>query len=604
MPHLPKESQDTRLEWTLDEAKNGNFNNYAALQEGRPEGRENDAFAYPGPFTRNIDGTTNARLSPKITRGFMRSIIMGKDIADKLNPGGKNPGNLRLNFQFNPEYIERRVSQSPGAVNPLLQNPANLTQAVPGTAQFNFTMLFNREAEVAQRRKNLNTTEIIGNVSDTMVLDITENAINNALKDPGQVGVMHDLAIFDSIIGQGITSELVDIISTYTRQQVVAQTNNADDDDENVPVFEDVSFRASVTKNFGNSAFLNPMPVRIVFSDLFMVEGLVVGSAVAFQKFSQDMIPTVCQVNVEIYALYVGFAKKTAFLTDNLTSWATDVVTDKAAQAAEVKRVSKELKNSLLQLNLGVNVSDGDKLTVPTPDTIAMKVFTPISTGKFIESASYYSGNGITGATSWITLPQYFNAFAASGTGLGIMRNTANTEFVGGQVIGGFIGNTLPISLYLETTDKEFNNVSSTFTANIIDNATGQTKNTVSSKNDGKWIAVRHGEMGFVTENTKKVPTTYTFKNTFYIDPGDVTSVKQTINSNSKCQLKVGITFNKTLSNGTLATHSIEQIFNYNGTDPFFYELDLGNSGSNALLVDKHKVNLKRSGGGGGGRAS
>ena len=393
MPHLPKESQDTRLEWTLDEAKNSDFNNYATLNEGRLDSRENDAFAYPGPFTRNIDGTTNARLSPKITRGFMRSIIMGKDIADKLNPGGKNPGNLRLNFQFNPEYIERRVSQSPGAVNPLLQNPANLTQAVPGTAQFNFTMLFNREAEVAQRRKNLNTTgsNITGPASENSkaTFDINENAINDSLKDPGQVGVMHDLAIFDSIIGQGITSELVDIISTYTRQQVVAQTNNADDDDENVPVFEDVSFRASVTKNFGNSAFLNPMPVRIVFSDLFMVEGLVVGSAVAFQKFSQDMIPTVCQVNVEIYALYVGFAKKTAFLTDNLTSWATDVVTDKAAQAAEVKRVSKELKNSLLQLNLGVNVSDGDKLTVPTPDTIAMKVFTPISTGKFIESASY-----------------------------------------------------------------------------------------------------------------------------------------------------------------------------------------------------------------------
>lgn len=91
------------------------------------------------------------------------------------------------------------------------------------------------------------------------------------------------------------------------------------------------------------------------------------------------------------------------------------------------------------------------------------------------------------------------------------------------------------------------------------------------------------------------------FKNTFYIDPVDVTSVKQTINNNSKCQLKIEIKFSKTLSNGTLVTHSIEQIFNYNGTDPFFYENDLGNTGSNALLVAKHKVNLKRSGGGGGG---
>ena len=81
----------------------------------------------------------------------------------------------------------------------------------------------------------------------------------------------------------------------------------------------------------------------IVFSDLFMVEGLVVGSAVAFQKFSQDMIPTICQVNCKIYALYVGFAKKKAFLTDNLTSWATDTVKADEAAAAEVTKETNRL---------------------------------------------------------------------------------------------------------------------------------------------------------------------------------------------------------------------------------------------------------------------
>jgi hypothetical protein len=592
-----------KLEWTLAEAENGNFSNYSKLGETRNLSRENDAFAYPGPFTRNIAGTTNPRLSPKITRGFMRSIIMDQNIAGAFKT--KSPGNLRLNFQFNPEYIERNVQQSPGAVNPLLQNPANLTQAVPGTAQFDFTMMFNREAEVAQRRRDL---VLSGNVtsqipSNTPIygqgFDIDGGLASSAMTDPGQVGVMHDLSIFDSIIGQGITPELVNVITSYTRQQVVATTNDPNrSEDTEVPIFDDSKFQTSIENNFGNSAFLNPMPVRIVFSDLFMVEGLVVGSAVAFQKFSQDMIPTLCQVNCKIYALYVGFAKKKAFLTDNLTSWATDTVKADEAAAAEVAKETKAAINSLVTLHLAVNVSDGDKLTVPTHDTIAMKIFTPASTGKFIESASYYSGNGNVGATSWVTLPQYFNAFAY---GAGRMRNTADTQFVGGNVLGGFTNSTLPISLYLETTDKEFNNVSSSFTASIIDAATGQTKNTVSSKNDGNWVAVRHGEMGFSAENTKKVPTTYMFKNTFYIDPVDVTSVKQTINNNSKCELKIGIKFNKTLSNGTLATHSIEQSFNYNGTDPFFYEVDLGNSGSNALLVTKHKVNLKRAGGGGGG---
>ena len=586
-----------KLEWTLAEAGNTDFSNYSKLGEARNPSRENKPFAFPGPFARNIAGTD---VNQKMKRGFMRSIIMDQNIAGAFKTN--TPGNLRLNFQFNPEYIERNVSQSPGAVNPLLQNPANLTQAVPGTATFDFTMMFNREAEVAQRRRDLVLSGIVttddANTRQALAqgFDLDGGLAGSAMTDPGQVGVMHDLAIFDSIIGQGITSELVDVITSYTRQQVVATTNDPNrSEDTEVPTFDDSKFKTSVQANFGNSAFLNPMPVRIVFSDLFMVEGLVVGSAVAFQKFSQDMIPTICQVNCKIYALYVGFAKKKAFLTDNLTSWATDTVKADEAAAAETVKETKILKQSLVTLHLAVNVSDGDKLTVPTHNTIAMKIFTPNSTGKFIESASYYSGNGINAETSWITLPQYFNAFAASGTGLGIMRNTANTQFVGGQVIGGFNGNTLPISLYLETTDKEFNNVSSTFTASIIDAATGQTKNTVSSKNDGNWVAVKHGEMGFIVENTTKVPTTYMFKNTFYIDPVDVTSVKQTINNNSKCELKIGIKFNKTLSNGTLATHSIEQSFNYNGTDPFFYEVDLGSSQSNYQLVTKHKVNLKRS---------
>lgn len=586
-----------KLEWTLAEAGNTDFSNYSKLGEARNPSRENKPFAFPGPFARNIAGTD---VNQKMKRGFMRSIIMDQSIAGAFKT--KSPGNLRLNFQFNPEYIERNVQQSPGAVNPLLQNPANLTQAVPGTAQFDFTMMFNREAEVAQRRIDLvlngigTTDDSIGRQARAQGFDIDGGLASSAMTDPGQVGVMHDLSIFDSIIGQGITPELVDVITSYTRQQVVAITNDPDNsEDTEVPTFDDSKFKTSIENNFGNSAFLNPMPVRIVFSDLFMVEGLVVGSAVAFQKFSQDMIPTICQVNCKIYALYVGFAKKKAFLTDNLTSWATDTVKANEAAAAEVVKETKVLKQSLVTLHLAVNVFDGDKLTVPTHDTIAMKIFTPASTGKFIESASYYSGNGINAATSWVTLPQYFNAFAASSVSLGIMRNTANTEFVGKQVTDSFVKSLLPISVYLETTDKEFSKVSSTFTAKIIDTTTSQTKTTVTSNNGNKWVAVKQGEMGFSVENTKKVPATYMFKNTFYIDPVDVTNVKQTINSNSRCQLIIGIKFDSTSSNGTLVTHSIEQSFYYNGTDPFFYEVDLGNSGSNALLVAKYKIGFKQS---------
>ena len=590
-----------KLEWTLDQAENDNFTNYSKLGETRNPSRENQPFAFPGPFSRNIAGTD---INQKMKRGFMRSIIMDQSIAGAFKT--KSPGNLRLNFQFNPEYIERNVSQSPGAVNPLLQNPANLTQAVPGTAQFNFTMMFNREAEVAQRERDLllsgtgTTDDSNARQARAQGFDIDDGLASSAMTDPGQVGVMHDLSIFDSIIGQGITSELVDVITAYTRQQVVASTNDPDKpEDAKIITFEEADFKTSVKANYGNSAFLNPMPVRIVFSDLFMVEGLVVGSAVAFQKFSQEMIPTICQVNCNVYALYVGFAKKKAFLTDNLASWAVDTAKTDAALAAEVVKETKATINSLVTLSLGVNVQPEDKrLTVPNYNTIAMKIFTPTSNGKFLESAEYYGGNGNTSATSWVTLPQYFNAFAA---GAGRMRDIADTQFVGGDVLGGFTNSTLPITIYLETTDKEFNNVSSTFTATIIDTVTSQTKDTVTSNNGNKWVSISKNrpEFGFVNENSKTPVKIYGFKNTFNIDPVDVTSVKQTINSNSKCDLELNIKFNKTLSNGTTVIHSIKQVFTYNGTDPFFYENNDGVSNSNAVLVKNKTVNLKRGGGGG-----
>jgi len=590
-----------KLEWTLAEAENDNFSNYSKLGEARNTSRENKPFAYPGPFSRNIAGT---RVNQKMKRGFMRSIIMDQSIAGAFKT--KSPGNLRLNFQFNPEYIERNVSQSPGAVNPLLQNPANLTQAVPGTAQFDFTMMFNREAEVAQRERDLllsgTANDSIDRQARAQGFDIDGGLASSAMTDPGQVGVMHDLTIFDSIIGQGITSELVDVITAYTRQQVVASTNDPNKpEDAEIITFKEADFKTSIQANFGNSAFLNPMPVRIVFSDLFMVEGLVVGSAVAFQKFSQTMIPTLCQVNCKVYALYVGFAKKKAFLTDNLASWAVDTVKAEVAAQAEVTKETKTLAKSLIQLNLGVNVQpEGDRLTVPTHNTTAMKVFAPNNTGKFLESASYYSGNGSTGATSWVTLPQWFNAFAASNIDLGIMRNTANTLFVGKTVTDAFVKTLLPITLYLETTDKDFNNVSSSFTAKIIDTTTSQTKATKTSPSSSAWVPIStspgNTDFGFIYENSKNSKKTYVFKNTFYIDPVDVTSVKQTISSTSRCELNIGIKFNKSLSSGVLVTHSIEQKFYYNGTDPFFYEENAG-TGSNLLLVNKYKVGFSSAGG-------
>jgi len=585
-----------KLEWTLAEAFNNDFNNYARLKEPRDVSRENKAFAFPGPYSRNIAGTN---IDQKMKRGFMRSIIMDKDISEKFKV--TSPGNLRLNFQFNPEYIERNVRQSPGAVNPLLQNPANLTQAVPGTAEFSFTMMFNREAEVAQRRRDLilgtqriqgSADRIEANLAANIIDDINTSDITNALKDPGKVGVMHDLSIFDSIIGQGITEELVNVISAYTQQQTVAITNEADEDDE-ITVFDKTKFEESVTKNFGNSAFLNPMPVRIVFSDLFMVEGLVVGSAVAFQKFSQDMIPTICQINCTVYALYVGFAKRKAFLTDNLTSWAVQTANAVKETQAATAQATKQLQQSIHKLNVGINaVAPGNALTVPATNSIGMKVFQATNTGVYLENASiYYAGNGSTAANRFVTLPQWFNAFAASNNSLGIMKNTAGS-YVGNTVLSSFGKTALPITLYVTTTDASFNTVSSSLTSSIIDTNTSQNKSAVIT-GGGTWTKITDKEMGFLAETTVNGVKFYVFKNTFNLDPVDITSVKQTINHTSRCKLILNITFQKTLSDGSTAKHEINQDLYYNGTDPFFYDVVSGVN-NNFDLVKKYVFNLKK----------
>ena len=587
---VPKENLPVYT-FTLDEAINSDFKNYGNTDERGDYSRENKPFIYPGPFARNISETKD---NQRITRGFMRSIIMDSSISAHF--GANTKGNLRLNFQFNPEYIERRVDQSVGAVNPLLQNPANLTQAVPGSATFNFTMMFNREEEVAR-------TPL-----EKFVID-ADNP-ESALKNPGIVGVMHDLSIFDSIIGQGITPELVSVITAYTKQQNVAEINaqlknpKKDENGKDLPnrtytPEQNAELTTALNANFGNSAFLNPMPVRIVFSDLFMVEGLITSSAVAFQKFSQNMVPTICQVNCTVMALYVGFAKQKAYLTDNLTSWAKTEAEGVATATAEAKAGVTALKQSLNKLALGVNVAIGEsKLSVPTFNSIGLKEFRPgtgTTAGKYLESADYYGGNGGNAATRWVTLPQWFNAFAASDISLGIMRNTADTQFVGKQVTDSFGYNLLPITIYLETTDKDFNNVTSSFTAQINDVTTGQIKNTntTPSSSGSAWVPIKHGEFGYTNEYTKNSVKYYVFRNTFYVDPVNVTSVKQTIKRSSTCELKIGITFNKPLPNENMATLTTGYSFSYRVDDKFFYAQDLGNAGSNYLLLKKYTLTLK-----------
>ena len=601
--------------WSLTDSLNIDFENYGRMGDIRDYKRENNAFIFPGPYARNIAGP-----GAKVRRGFIRSILLGGDIAGTLNPNGKSPGNLRLNFQFNPEYIERRVSQSPGAVNPLLQAPANLTQAVPGTAQFNFTMMFNREAEVAlgeDLRLGKFTRSIVTHNKTHIAIptiDMTQESIASAYGDPGQVGVMHDLAIFDKIIGQGISEELIDVLTSYTNRQIEEQNEAiqeankaaqaADPDAIMKPTQSALpgDFKVTLGKNFGNSAFLNPMPVRIVFSDLFMVEGLVVGSAVAFQKFSQNMIPTICQVNCEVYALYVGFAQKTAFLTDNLTSWAKTTAQQAAAAAANVQAETTKFKDSLVNgevfINYGPNAGYSEGLMVPTFPNLSgdnnayrrLTLFSSTQKPAYRLGNQFYSGASSTPSVNYVTVPQWYNTFADGAgnnslttlfnnayAGKGIRKEYANVEYPGSknQIFDNPPFGFLPITIKVKTSYKNMNlNTTSVLNVVIRESKNNITKKIVIPEASGAgWILEKTEDVG----NTGRVKH-YTYRNTFYLSPTQVKNNKDFMQHDSNYAFLMTLKFKIIPPNQPNDVAEVTQPFaiNFPTTNALFYNSDGG----------------------------
>ena len=217
---------------------------------------------------------------------------------------------------------------------------------------------------------------------------------------------MHDLSIFDKIIGQGISEELVNTLLRFTEKSAEL---NPDEEDETATTFDAETYGQNLNKNIGNSAFLNPLPVRIVFGDLFMVEGFVTGSAVAFQKFNRQMIPTICQINCNLSALYFGFAKKSAFVTDNLEAWYESELAKDEQEEKDTKNAEQVVANMLQKFQYVINSSaegplsqDDYNLDLPDQNSDGMKIWRGTSIGQ------YYSGN----SSSFMTLPQWFNAFS------------------------------------------------------------------------------------------------------------------------------------------------------------------------------------------------
>lgn len=321
-----------------------NIEPYGPKSRSRPA--DNPPYAWPKNKTHYVDGV-NPSTTQKIQRGYMRSLTTDLNV----DPSATN---RRLFFQFNPQAIRREVSQTPGAMLPLLQSPEQLMQPVPGVSTFGFSLMFNREAEV-----NQGLTPVVESVS----LPNGDPALVS------QVGVLADLLVLDIITGQGISQ---DLISSIAKRQVNLVNKQIEIDKkylENLPEaakaeslktyvpIEPIDTNELTEKfniNIGNSAFLNPLPFRVMFSTLFMVEGIATSVEVNFTKFSQTMVPTQCTVNISMYALYIGFAKKNTFLYDNLVQGAKDT----REQNTKDDKVTKKLSAGVKKVNFEDTVFD------------------------------------------------------------------------------------------------------------------------------------------------------------------------------------------------------------------------------------------------------
>lgn len=311
----------------------------------RPQSGEytNAPFIYPRRRVRTFDeretlgpGPTSfveGRYATTLDRGFIKNLIT-KDMTKQF----ASPKRQRLNFQFNPNDIEQAVQMRSDVYLPILQDPSQYAQPMSAVATFNFDLLFDRTMEVGRGRGRGGTTDLMGDVDPAEAVY--------------QIGVLSDLQVLYSIIGQGFSNDFIGQQLETIKQQARVEANDqyTSDDAGYSQALADIE-SASVSNfqgsaNLGNNAFLIPMPVRIVFSELFMVDGFVTGTTVRFTKFNTNMVPIQASVGISMNAMYIGFAKQETFLTVQLDNIEENIRRDRIEKQEDDREVLNAVKQS------------------------------------------------------------------------------------------------------------------------------------------------------------------------------------------------------------------------------------------------------------------
>lgn len=261
----------------------------------------NRKFVYPDRTIRIIDENGRPK-NIKLKRGYIRS----------LNYGSVGAQDAVCAFQFNPQTLTQVLQQNTNMLDILHMDPAQYAQPIPANQNFTFELLFDRSAEVNAAPRNRNSRD------------------NKWDSDPTRNGVLHDIYQLYSATGAGISRVQRAYIKQVLDDQIKGEINALGVSEENpldgkggIPLTTaDAAASAFIDEknsfidaNVGNSGFLIPIPVRAVFSEYYMVEGLVSNIQVQFVKFDANMIPMMANVVITMEAKYVGFAKARTFLT-------------------------------------------------------------------------------------------------------------------------------------------------------------------------------------------------------------------------------------------------------------------------------------------------
>lgn len=312
----------------------------------------NQRFIYPSSQIRIAKPSGNAMEyeTRNLDKGYIRNL---REYTWSVRQGAGSPQICR--FQFNPNGLVSTANFMSNTTHPIFQDPVMLNQPMNSMTNFAFTMHFDRSMEV-------NSSPTLGESGNF----IKQNPWVRG--NPSEVGVFHDIGALFTVIGQGLSEETLEFML-----DAVEQLGGPEEDVSNAANFV-------ARDNIGNVAFIIPLPVRIVFSSLYMVEGYVTSTTVEFLKFNSAYVPMQAAVSLSVNALYVGFAKKKTFFTHVLQSSVKEKRDQEISENNAIREAVARISARLGQITVGFTFGGLRKRPPAVNDIMPNGVFYPGTT--------------------------------------------------------------------------------------------------------------------------------------------------------------------------------------------------------------------------------